>query len=268
MLRFSGSGVSDVGCVRTTNEDSGFVGPYLALVADGVGGAPAGEVASATATQVLVESMLDRLDEQLELLVRSGVESARAALHDEVDRRPTQAGMATTLSLVASDGHRVLVGQLGDSRVYVMAGGALRQATRDHSYVQDLVHDGALSPERADAHPWRHVVTRTVDSHGGPARRQPDLLELALDPGDRILLCTDGLSDVVPEERLRRLLMLPEPEVAAAALTQEALGAGGPDNVTCVVLDVVEGPLSAGRGQWLGAAAERAGAVHARAVPG
>ena len=266
MLRFSGAGVSDVGSVRDHNEDSAFVGPYLALVADGVGGAAAGEIASATVTYAVAATLAERHGHDLDLLVRTAVSTARHLLCEGVAADPARAGMASTLSLLACDGERVLLAHLGDSRIFVSRSGRLRQVTRDHTYVQDLVLAGDLTPAAARRHPWRNVITRSLNGDPFTPDPEPDLLELRLTPGDRILVCSDGLTDFVSDERIEEVLELADAHAAAAVLTQSALLAGGADNITCVVADVVESPRVVGDGRLLGAVSEVANVIDAAAV--
>jgi protein phosphatase len=254
MLRFSGGGVSDVGRVREHNEDAAFVGPYVALVADGVGGAAAGEVASATAAYVVSATALAQFGLPPEQVLREAVAAVRRDLRAGVEVVPERAGMATTLTAVVCDGHRVVLGHLGDSRAYVVRDGRLTQVSHDHTYVQHLVDAGQLDPAEVPSHPWRNVVMRSLHDTTDAALDDIDLVTLEVGPGDRILLCSDGLTDLVPVSRIREVLGLRDPQSAAAVLAQSALLAGGRDNVTCVVLDLVEGPLVVGDGRLLGAA--------------
>lgn len=261
MLRFSGAGVSDVGRVRPHNEDSAFVGPYVALVADGVGGAAAGEVASATTAYVVSATALCRFGQDPASIIREAVSAARASLQHGVGLDMERTGMATTLSVVVCDGRRVVLGHVGDSRAYLLRDGALRQVSRDHTWVQQLIDAGQLARDEAVRHPWRNVVLRSLD--GDPASEVPeaDVVDLEVREGDRLLLCSDGLTDLVEEARIAEVLGLVDPQSAAAVLTQSALGAGGRDNVTCVVLDVVDGPPVSGDGVLLGAMRDLANIV-------
>jgi protein phosphatase len=254
MLRFSGAGVSHVGLVRPENEDSAFVGPYLAAVADGVGGAAAGEVASATATFALAATVLGRFGEPPEQLLLDGSEAAGAHVRRGVQTDLNRLGMATTLTAVVTDGERVVLGHVGDSRAYLLRDGALIQVSRDHTYVQDLVERGHLDEESVRRHPWRNVVLRSVD--GDPVHEGLDLVPLDVELGDRLLLCSDGLTDLVRDEAIADLLAVEDADAAAAACVEAALAAGGRDNVTCVVVDVVDGPSIVGDGQLLGAVRE------------
>ena len=264
MLRFSGAGVSDVGLVRPHNEDSAFVGPYVAVVADGVGGAAAGEVASATAAYAVSATVLARLGEEPEELLLDGLEAARASIRRGVQGDLARLGMATTLTAVVCAGRRAVLAHLGDSRAYLLRGGELTRLTTDHTYVQRLVAAGQLHPDEVVRHPWRNVVLRSLD--GDPVHEGVDLVPLALAPGDRLLLCSDGLSDLVPEPTIRELAAVADPHSAAAVLTRAALEAGGRDNVTAVVLDVVDGPMVVGDGQLLGAVRDIANVVDPGAV--
>lgn len=253
MWRFSGAGVSEVGLVRPHNEDSAFVGPYLAVVADGVGGAAAGEVASATAAFVISALALARPDDQPEAVLREAVAGARLNIAAGVRENPERDGMATTLTTVLCDGKRVVLGHIGDSRAYTYRDGTLTQVSRDHSYVQMLVDTGKLAAEDVPTHPWRNVVLRSL--HAGPDAEleDVDLVELDVRVGDRIMLCSDGLSDLVGPDRMTEVLRLGDPQSAAAMLTHAALQAGGHDNVTCLVLDLIDGPRVVGDGHLFGA---------------
>ena len=264
MLRFSGAGVSDVGLVRPQNEDSAFVGPYVAVVADGVGGAAAGEVASATATYALTATVLGRMGEEPEALLLDGMEAARTSIRRGVQGDLNRLGMATTVTAVVCDGHRAVLAHVGDSRAYLLRDDALTRLTTDHTYVQGLVSSGQLRPEEVGRHPWRNVVLRSLD--GDPVHEGVDLLPLPVRPGDRLLLCSDGLSDLVPDPTIEELLGVADPHSAAAVLTQAALAAGGRDNITVVVLDVVDGPMVVGDGHLLGAVREIANIVDPGAV--
>ena len=256
MLRFSGTGVSEVGNVRDHNEDAAFVGPYVALVADGVGGAAAGEVASATVAYAVSATALARFGAPLDSVLREGAATARRQLRAGVHQDPSRAGMATTLCVLVCDGRRVLLGHLGDSRAYQFRDDELRLVSHDHTYVQQMVDTGQLSPEDVKRHPWRNVVLRSF--HTGPDDgaeaddEDLELVELDARVGDRLLLCSDGLTDLVGDEQIAEGLRVADPHSAAAVLTHAALDAGGIDNVTCVVLDVVEGPLVVGDGRPLG----------------
>lgn len=258
MLRISGVGETHVGLVRTNNEDSAFVGPYCALVADGVGGGAAGEVASATAAYAVAATVLANLGHDPAEVLTSGFRLAQAQVHAGVAADPARAGMATTLTVVLTDGERFTLGHLGDSRAYVLRDGALTRVSRDHTYVQDLLDEGRLDPAEVVEHPWRNVVLRTVN---GNADGEPDLIDLNLVVGDRILLASDGLTDLVGEPELERTLRERSDDDACGALIAAALARGGRDNVTCVIGTVIDGPQVSADGQLYGAVRDPANVV-------
>ncbi|CAM3301884.1 PPM-type phosphatase domain-containing protein [Nocardioides dubius] len=237
MLRFTGAGITDVGLVRDHNEDAGFVGPYLVLVADGVGGAAAGEVASATVAHAVASRALAHPEEPPLDLLAEAVDVAR----DEVvagSADPARAGMATTLTALATDGVVVALAHIGDSRAYALTDQGLVRLTRDHTWVQEMVEEGRLSAEQAAGHAWRNVVLRSLPGEGESGHADLVMLELA--PATRVLLCSDGLTDLVSDERIAALLVEPSADAAASALVQAALAAGGHDNITCIVVDLVD----------------------------
>ncbi len=229
---------SDVGLLREGNEDSAYAGPRLLAVADGMGGHAAGEVASAVAISVLTD-----LDEDLppgELLdaLAEAVTRANHILHDMVTADPSIGGMGTTLTAMLWSGTRVALCHIGDSRAYVLSGGQLQQITHDHTLVQSLVDDGRISPDEAATHPQRSLLLRALDGSEDVA---PDLSIREAQVGDRYLLCSDGLSGVVSEPTLHRTLAtIAEPDDAVRQLIELAIKGGGPDNITCIVADVVD----------------------------
>jgi serine/threonine protein phosphatase PrpC len=248
-MRFTYSVRTHVGLVRGNNEDSAFAGPHLLLVADGVGGHAAGEVASASVAHLLGamslspkqasgESATQRAD--LPEVLRGWIDRAHRLLVEGVQADPERAGMATTLTAVLTDGHTFALAHAGDSRAYVLRGGVLRQVSVDHTLVQSLLDQGRITPEQAKVHPYRSAVTRFVD---GGDRPDADIVLLDLAPGDRLLLCSDGLTDFVEEGEVRSLLQGGTPKEAVDRLVRAALVAGGRDNVTCVVGDVVDSEL-------------------------
>lgn len=221
---------------RPDNEDAAWAQGRLFVVADGVGGHESGEVASATAIDTLL-ALSDAPDVD-ELRVRDAIRRA----HDAVRAIPHGRGRrpGTTLSGVVVAEHGGvpcwLVVNVGDSRTYRMAGGVLEQVTRDHSEVAELVERGLLAPDEAAHHPRRHVVTRVLG--GGASSVVPDLAWLPVSPGDRILVCSDGLTDALPDQRIEaELKAADDPQRAADRLVAAALAAGASDNVTVVVVD-------------------------------
>ncbi|HET7900278.1 MAG TPA: PP2C family serine/threonine-protein phosphatase [Candidatus Nanopelagicales bacterium] len=233
---------SDVGLVRSGNEDSGYAGDSLLIVADGMGGHAAGELASATAIATMSETETTGLGdvEALERLSEA-VSIAGERIADLVAAHPEWAGMGTTLTALAwlgGEPARVAVLHVGDSRAYLLRDGEFQQITRDHTYVQTLIDSGRISPEEAAVHPRRNLLMRAID---GVHTAEPDMSVREARAGDRFLVCSDGLSGYVDDDRIRDLLLLADPTAAVTALVDAALEAGAPDNVTCVVADVVAG---------------------------
>ena len=265
MLRFTGAAASDRGRVRDHNEDSGYAGPGLLVVADGVGGAAAGEVASATAVHVLSALALQGAYADPLAALRSGVRLAQEQVALGVEQDVRRAGMATTLTAVLGDGERFALAHLGDSRAYVWRGATLTRVTRDHTFVQDLVDDGRLQVGEAAVHPWRHVVTRSL---GGDPEEAGDVTRLDLRAGDRVLVCSDGLTDMVTEAEVARVLAdHRDDDAAVTALVDAAMTAGGRDNVTCVLATVRPRAPASDLGVLVGAGRDPGLVVDAGAVP-
>ncbi|MDQ1731454.1 MAG: family protein phosphatase [Pseudonocardiales bacterium] len=227
---------SDRGLVRNNNEDSVYAGPRLLAIADGMGGHAAGEVASK-----IVIGTLEPLDEDRPLgdligVMRDAVADANAALADLVESDTELEGMGTTLTAIRFAGTRIAVVHVGDSRAYLMRGGQLSQITHDDTYVQSLVDSGKLTLEEAAHHPRKSVILRAMTG----ADVEPDISIREARKGDRYLLCSDGLSDVVTSATLLETLSEGTPQACADRLIELALRGGGPDNVTCIVADVVD----------------------------
>ncbi len=250
------AGRSDVGLVRAGNEDSGFAqdGPQaLLVVADGMGGHAAGEVASRLATEQVVErapTQASTPDPDPAEALRKVVAEADAAVAAAVRQQAERAGMGTTLTIALLDADELVVAQVGDSRGYLLRDGELTQLTHDQTYVQTLIDDGQLTADEAAEHPARSVLTQAVDGSG---HAEPVISRIPVRAGDRVLLCSDGLTAVVADAELAQLLADDSVDRVVDALVRAALDGGAPDNVTVVVADVVEdGPTSAP--MWLGAA--------------
>jgi len=229
---------SDLGLLRDGNEDSGYAGPRLLVVADGVGGHAAGEVASSVTVSVL--SSLDEEAPGGDLLDRlsGAVRNANTYLRDMVNGDPDLRGMSTTVTALLRAGSRFGLVHVGDSRCYLLRADELQQITHDHTFVQALIDEGRITPEEADQHPQRSVITNALD---GAENVDLDLSVREARLGDRYLLCSDGLSGVVSEDTLRETLAESEqPEDAVERLVELALRGGGPDNITAIVADVVE----------------------------
>lgn len=266
MLTFAYGAASHVGLVRDNNEDAGFCGPYLQLVADGVGGAAAGEVASATVAYVVSALTATHPAADPVQLLSNAVTESHRQLRRGVADHPDRAGMATTLTAALVRDDRVTLAHVGDSRAYLLRDGRLSRLTSDHTFVQALIDEGRLTAERAKTHPHRSVVLRSINADHSCA---PDVWSIDVDPGDRLLLCSDGLTDLVDEAQVADRLSTPDQDEAAAALVDAALRAGGRDNVTCLVADLAEGPAVCPDGRLLGAMRDPylvvdPGAVHAR----
>ncbi|GAA0806521.1 PP2C family protein-serine/threonine phosphatase [Spirilliplanes yamanashiensis] len=228
---------SDKGLVRDNNEDAVHAGRRLLVVADGMGGLPAGEEASAILVRALAPVDDAPADgEPLHRLVEALTE-ANARIQESVAEAEERTGMGTTVTAVLLDGDRLAVLNVGDSRTYRLRDGELMQLTRDDTYVQALVDQGVLTPEDARRHPQRALVTAAVQ--GGDLR--PAGRVVTPEPGDRYLLCSDGLSDYVADEVIATTLRsYTDRETCAAELVKRTLEAGAPDNVTVIVADLDE----------------------------
>jgi protein phosphatase len=235
-LRFAAG--SHKGMIREGNEDSGYAGPRLLAVADGMGGQAAGEVASSEVLSTIVELDDDVPGADLLDALRSAVDRANDRLRVMVDDDPQLEGMGTTLTALLWTGSRLGLAHIGDSRAYLLRDGALAQITQDHTWVQRLVDEGRITEEEADHHPQRSLLMRALDGRG---QVEPDLSVREARAGDRYLICSDGLSGVVSRETMEdTLLTYGNPGDAVQELIQLALRGGGPDNITCIVADVVD----------------------------
>lgn len=227
--------VSDRGKARENNEDAVHAGPNLVAVADGVGGGPSGEVASAIVIRTLAALDSGSRPAAPGEALRAAVEAADQGIRAAIESDPRLDGMGTTLTAMLADGDGLDLVHVGDSRAYAWRDGALTQLTRDDTYVQGLVDKGVISPAEARAHPQRALVTQAV--HG--AGVTPAYLAVKPQQGDRYLLCSDGLSDYVDDEAIARTLQDQRDLTQCAhQLVQLALAAGAPDNVSVILADV------------------------------
>jgi PPM family protein phosphatase len=236
---------TDVGMIRSGNEDNFAVDANgsrgIFIVADGMGGHAAGEVASEMAVQIVLRELkdvTDVTDGHVTKVLGDSLRLANRAIHDRTITEVDKQGMGTTASVLVLAESRYLIGQVGDSRVYLLRDGALKQLTKDHSYVQEQVDLGNLTPEQARYHPYSNVITRCV---GASPDVEPDLYSGDARTGDVFLVASDGLTGMVDDRRLAQLLMSrAEPERKVQALISEANGRGGLDNITAIVVHVDE----------------------------
>ena len=237
--------VSHVGKIRANNQDSGYVGKQLFVVADGMGGHAGGDVASAIAVNRIIEA--DRpftSAHDAEFALQSALISANALLAETVFDHPELTGMGTTVTALLRVGDHVAIAHIGDSRLYLYRSGVLEQVTVDHTFVQRLVDSGRITAEEAAVHPRRSVLMRVLgDVDSSP---EIDTAVVETEPGDRWMLCSDGLSSYVSDDKIEAVLRsVPSPRDAAERLVRESLDQGAPDNVTVVMVDVDGSPDSA-----------------------
>ncbi|MEJ7690543.1 MAG: protein phosphatase 2C domain-containing protein [Nocardioidaceae bacterium] len=247
-LRFSA--VSDIGR-RKKNDDSGYAGPHFVMVADGMGGAPHGDLASSVAVQTMQRLDSDVPDDMLEALA-GAVHRANDRLAELIEEDAATEGMGTTVTAALFDGTRIGVVHLGDSRGYLWRDGELLRISQDHSWVQSLIDEGRISEEEAAVHSHRSLLLKVLD---GRHDNDPDLNMYDVQAGDRILLCSDGLSGFVDHERLERVMSIGSADAVANELVQLALESNSNDNITVVVADVVEEPSTDAQPLIVGAAA-------------
>jgi protein phosphatase len=262
--------LSDTGRQRRANEDAAFARKPLFAVADGMGGAQAGEIASGVAVSVLEHGLPDgpgSAEERLAALVQD----ANARIHELSVADAERAGMGTTMTSAYLGEDELAVAHVGDSRLYCLRGGELQRLTRDHSLVEELVQEGRLTPEEADEHPQRSIITRAL---GPELDVVVDHMSWRADDGDIYLICSDGLTSMVPEAHVRELIAgAPSLAAAARALVDAANEAGGRDNITVVLFRVEEVAVAPGDGgdhttqhTMVGAAAPSADEVRAAAA--
>ncbi|MFD1824288.1 MULTISPECIES: PP2C family protein-serine/threonine phosphatase [Mumia] len=236
-LAYTYAALSDVGRRRTSNQDSGYASPHLLVIADGMGGAAAGDLASSEVMHVV-----RRLDgpppgDVIEALA-GAVHRANDRLAEVIEDDPSVEGMGTTLTALLWNGAQFGLAHIGDSRAYLMRDGQLHQITKDHTLVQSLVDEGRLTREGARTHPNRSLILRVLL---GRDESEPDLTLIEPQLGDRYLLCSDGLSDMVDDDAIADVLRTaPNVDVAAVDLVQRALVGGGADNVTVILGEMVD----------------------------
>ncbi|GAB7049354.1 PP2C family protein-serine/threonine phosphatase [Catenuloplanes indicus] len=231
---------SDRGLIRDGNQDSVYAGPRLLAVADGMGGMAAGDVASNIVIGAMAPLDEDVPGSALVDALRNAVETANQQLRDTVDANPQMEGMGTTLTAALFSGSKFGMVHIGDSRAYLLRDGEFSQITKDDTYVQMLVDEGRISPEEAGSHPQRSLLTRALDGRD----IDPEYSVRQVLPGDRYLICSDGLSAVVSSETIADTLReYVDPQQCVERLVQLALRGGGPDNITVVVADATDGDI-------------------------
>jgi serine/threonine protein phosphatase PrpC len=235
-LRFAAG--SHKGMIREGNEDSGYAGPRLLAIADGMGGAAAGEVASSEAISTIVALDDDVPGSDILTSLGTAVQRANDQLRAMVEEDPQLEGMGTTLTALLWTGQRLGLVHVGDSRAYLLRDGVLTQITQDHTWVQRLVDEGRITEEEATTHPQRSLLMRAL---GSGEHVEPDLSIREVRAGDRYLICSDGLSGVVSHQTLEDTLASYQgPQETVQELIQLALRGGGPDNITVIIADVLD----------------------------
>lgn len=221
---------TDIGLAREANEDSYLAAAPLFVVADGMGGHMAGDVASRLAVEALA-----RLAPQEPSALADAVREANREVHDHAAEQPELMGMGTTITAMLAGPHGADIAHVGDSRAYLLRSGSLTRVTRDHSVVERMVREGRIDPEEADHHPQRSLLERAL---GVEPDVEVDSYNIATQPGDRIMLCSDGLTTMVDDQQILEILAAePDPEAASQMLITRALEAGGSDNITVVIVD-------------------------------
>ncbi|MFT0761952.1 protein phosphatase 2C domain-containing protein [Actinomyces sp. F1_1611] len=238
-VQFEFTARSDVGLLRENNQDSGYAGQHLLVLADGMGGPAGGDIASSVAVAALAPLDEDAVPfEQMLTLLRQGLQSAHDELIERSRVEPQLRGLGTTCIALLRSGNKLAMAHIGDSRAYLLRGESLTQVTTDHSFVQYLVDSGQISPEEAENHPKRSVILRVLGDSPGVVSADETMREAIV--GDRWLLCSDGLSGVVSAETIAEVLRrVPDLDACADTLIELALLGGAPDNVTVVLADVV-----------------------------
>lgn len=227
---------SDRGLVRQNNQDSVYAGPRLLALADGMGGHAAGEVASKVVIAAFAPLDDDEPGNDLLDQLHEATLAGNAAISELVGEDPELEGMGTTLTAVLFGGNKIGLAHVGDSRAYLLRDGTLHQITHDDTFVQSLIDEGRITEDEASHHPQRSLLLKALTGHDV----EPSLTVREARAGDRYLLCSDGLSGVVSTETLAEALQITDPQVCSDRLIELALKGGGPDNVTCIVADVVD----------------------------
>jgi serine/threonine protein phosphatase PrpC len=229
-IRCQAAGMTDVGRMRTENEDSLLIDDGIGLyaVADGMGGH----------VEALLEAWSDGSAKDVDDVMHTGFSRANDRIREEVQRKAEWQGMGTTLVAARVQNSTAIVANVGDSRTYLVRDGSIQQLTIDHSWVMEQVDSGRLSPEAAATHPYRNVITRAL---GSRSEVEVDLFKIRLQAGDRLLLCSDGLTGMLDDEEILDFIHQEEhPEDAVHALVEAANEAGGEDNITAILISFEE----------------------------
>ena len=228
---------SEVGLIRKNNQDSGFASPHLLVVADGMGGAAAGDLASAVAINTIrtIDAPTDG-KQMLEVLAHA-IHDANTKIAELIESDVSLEGMGTTVTGAMFDGVELGLAHIGDSRAYLFRDGRLERLTHDHTWVQSLIDDGKISETEAAMHPHRSLLLKVLN---GQSTNDPDLAMLSVKAGDRVMFCSDGVCGLIDDDVIAAALQIPDLDQAAEQLVAASLREGGIDNITVIVADVVE----------------------------
>jgi protein phosphatase len=252
-LSFRAAGRSDVGLVRNNNEDSGFIGKHFLLVADGMGGHAAGELASSTTVAVVAQ--VDNNKEKLEDLESKLIEIPKVItkeLKNAINKDSSRAGMGTTLTAAVVQENQLKISHVGDSRAYLVRNKQISRITKDQTYIQSLIDNNEITESEAKNHPQRSLLLQAID---GITESIPVITSIEIFENDKILLCSDGLTNVVTDEQILEIVNQFDYVGAVSALIEKALENGGPDNITVIVADLQKEKYE-NKSIVLGAAAE------------
>jgi PPM family protein phosphatase len=228
---------SEVGLIRKNNQDSGYASPHLLLVADGMGGAAAGDLASAVAIDTIRKIEAPTKGEQMLEVLADAIHDANAKIAELIESDVSLEGMGTTVTGAMFDGVELGLAHIGDSRAYLFRDGRLERLTHDHTWVQSLVDDGKISETEAAMHPHRSLLLKVLN---GQPTNDPDLMRVPVKAGDRFMFCSDGVCGLIDDDVIEAALQISDLDKAVEHLVAESLHQGGIDNITVIVADVVE----------------------------
>jgi protein phosphatase len=228
---------SEIGLIRKNNQDSGYASPHLVAVADGMGGAAAGDLASAVAIDTIRKIDNPTTGEHMLEVLASAIHQANDKIAELIESDFSLEGMGTTVTGAMFDGTQLGLAHIGDSRAYLLRDRHLERLTHDHTWVQSLVDDGKISESEAALHPHRSLLLKVLN---GQPTNDPDLMMVQVLPGDRLMFCSDGVCGLIDDDVIESALRLPDLNDAAERLVVESLHEGGIDNITVIVADVVE----------------------------